>query len=57
MPLAAFFPYSGIIVAQPMEEIGRKASELILRRIRGKQREEKTVLRLPTTLRIVKSLI
>lgn len=55
MPLAAFFPYSGIIVAQPMEEIGREASRLLLSRIRGEQRE-RTVLRLPTTLRIIKSL-
>ncbi len=52
MPLAAFFPYSGIIVAQPMEEIGRKAAELLLGRIRGKS-GEKTILRLPTTLRIM----
>ena len=55
MPLAAFFPYSGIIVAQPMEEIGRKASELLLNRIKG-NKKERTVLRLPTTLRIIQSL-
>jgi len=52
LPLAAFFPYTSIIVAQPMEEIGRAAAELLVQRIHGSTAPRK-ILRLPTEMRIV----
>ncbi|MDA3956347.1 LacI family DNA-binding transcriptional regulator [Oceanispirochaeta sp.] len=52
LPLASFFPYTSIIVAQPMEEIGRQAAELLIQRING-SKAKKMVLRLPTTMRIL----
>lgn len=52
LPLAAFFPYTSIIVAQPMEEIGRKAAEVLLKRIKG-DKSPKKILRLPTSMRIL----
>jgi LacI family transcriptional regulator len=54
MPLASFFPYSSIIVAQPMEEMGRRAAELLLTRVEKKSEEkDHRVIRLETTLRKV----
>jgi len=54
MPLASFFPYSSIIVAQPMEEMGRRAAELLLSRIEsGPGEREHRVIRLDTSLRKV----
>jgi LacI family transcriptional regulator len=52
LPLAAFFPYTSIIVAQPMEEIGRKAAELLIQRIGG-SKEKIKILRLPTQMRVL----
>lgn len=52
LPLASFFPCISIIVAQPMEEIGRKAAELLLGRIRGDMSEYKTI-RLETKMRML----
>jgi len=52
LPLAAFFPYTSIIVAQPMEEIGRAAAELLVQRIHG-SKAPRRILRLPTAMRIV----
>ncbi|MBF9014460.1 MULTISPECIES: LacI family DNA-binding transcriptional regulator [unclassified Oceanispirochaeta] len=52
LPLASFFPCISIIVAQPMEEIGRKAAELLLGRIRGDMSEHKTI-RLETKMRML----
>lgn len=52
LPLASFFPCISIIVAQPMEEIGRKAAELLLGRIRGDRSEYKTI-RLETSMRLL----
>lgn len=52
LPLAAFFPYSSIIVAQPMEEIGRRAADRLVKRIAGLD-EPPVTLRLPTRMRIV----
>lgn len=52
LPLAAFFPYSSIIVAQPMEEIGQKAADLLIKRIQG-LKDEPCIIRLPTVMRIV----
>lgn len=52
LPLAAFFPYSSIIVAQPMEEIGQKAADLLIKRIHG-LKDDPRIIRLPTTMRIV----
>ncbi len=52
LPLAAFFPYTSIIVAQPMEELGRAAAELLIKRIHG-SKAPRRVLRLPTTMRIL----
>ncbi len=52
MPLASFFPYSSIIIAQPMEEIGRKAAGILLERISGNSSEPREI-RLPTTMRIL----
>ena len=52
LPLAAFFPYTSIIVAQPMEEIGRTAAELLVQRIKGSKASLK-ILRLSTSMRIV----
>jgi len=52
LPLAAFFPYSSIIVAQPMEEIGQKAADLLIKRIQG-LKEKPRIIRLPTIMKIV----
>ncbi len=52
LPLASFFPYSSIIVAQPMEEIGRKAADILIQRIQGLE-DAPRIIRLPTTMRIV----
>lgn len=52
LPLASFFPCISIIVAQPMEEIGRAAAELLLGRIRGDKSEYKTI-RLKTSMRML----
>ncbi len=52
LPLAAFFPYSSIIVAQPMEEIGQKAADILMQRIKG-LKDKPRILRLPTKMRIV----
>jgi len=50
MPLAAFFPYSSIIVAQPMEEMGHRAADMLIQRIRGLKEPPRTV-RMATTMR------
>ena len=52
LPLASFFPYSSIIIAQPMEKIGRKAADILIRRIQG-NREAPLLVRMPTTMQIL----
>lgn len=52
LPLASFFPCISIIIAQPMEDIGKKAAEMLLDRIRGDKSHHKTI-RLKTSLRIL----
>ena len=52
LPLASFFPYSSIIIAQPMEKIGRRAADILVKRINGDKTTPKEV-RLPTTMRIL----
>ncbi|MDC7242316.1 MAG: LacI family DNA-binding transcriptional regulator [Spirochaetales bacterium] len=52
LPLAAFFPCISLIIAQPMEEIGRKAADLLLKRIDGST-EKRQTFRLPTSMRIL----
>ena len=52
LPLASFFPYTSIIVAQPMDLIGQEAAKLLIQRIRG-SKEEVRILRLPTSMRIL----
>ncbi len=52
LPLASFFPCISLIIAQPMEEIGRKAAELLLKRIDGSSEKIQT-FRLPTSMRIL----
>ncbi|QEN09723.1 LacI family transcriptional regulator [Oceanispirochaeta crateris] len=52
LPLAAFFPYASIIVAQPMERIGREAAKLLIQRINGSRADTK-IIRLPTSMRIL----
>ena len=52
-PWLLFFPYSSIIVAQPMKEMGQRAAELLLRRIEGDKEDSPRTIRLDTTIRIV----
>jgi LacI family transcriptional regulator len=52
MPLASFFPYSSLIVAQPMVEMGHRAARLLLERIGGNREGFPRVIRLATSQRI-----
>ena len=53
MPLASFFPYSSVIVAQPMVEMGRRAAQLLLKRIGGDRKDFPLTVKLHTSLRAV----
>lgn len=47
---SALFPRSALLLAQPMDEIGREAARLLLSRIRGEGLSFPTIRRLPVTL-------
>lgn len=51
MPLVAFFPYSSVIIAQPMVEMGEEAARLLLRRMGGDRHDFPRMERLPTRRR------
>ena len=55
MPLASFFPYSSLIVAQPMVEMGHEAARLLLERIDGNHEDFPRIVRLPTIQRHIQS--